>query len=99
MNSLWGPEHWDDFSIIGLLTLVVAAHLVAYFRGWIVPGKYHTEMIDARDREIGELRKRAGEDAKTIFVLAQTGAKTTAAEDTATQLLAAVRDIAERAKQ
>lgn len=96
MTSLWSPESWDDFSIVGLLVFFVAAHFFAYLRGWIVPGTYHNEIVAARDREISELRERSKADAQTIHLQAQTMTKTTAAEDTATQLLAAVREIAER---
>lgn len=98
MNQLWSPENWDDFSTVGLLVFIVAFHFLAYLKRWIIPGSHHNEIVQARDREIAELREARREDAKTIHLQSQAITKTTAAEDTATQLLAAVRDIAERAR-
>ena len=99
MNSLWAPEHWDDFSIVGLLIFIVGMHFLAYFRGWIVPGPHHREIVAARDRQIAGLEKRVEEDAKTIHVQAVANAKSTVGTDAAKQLLESVREIAERTQR
>lgn len=97
--TAWSPDVWNSIGVIGLLLAVSAFHAFGYFRGFIVPGRHHDAIVAARDREISNLLARGAEDAKTIHVQTQAIAKTTAAEETATQLLAAVREIAERERR
>lgn len=92
MTSLWAPEHWDDFSTVGLLVFVVAFHFLAYLRRWIIPGSHHREIVDARDREIEQAQLRAKEDAETIRIQAATIAEKNAAEAATNRVLAALKE-------
>ena len=93
MTTLWAPERWDDFSIIGLLIFGAMFHFTAYMRGWLVPGKHHREIIDARDRELEQANARSKEDAETIRIQAATIAEKNSSEDATARILASLREV------
>ena len=93
MTTLWAPERWDDFSIVGLLIAAVVFHFMAYMRGWLVPGRHHREIIDARDRELEQANARSREDAETIRIQAATIAEKNSSEDATVRILAALREV------
>lgn len=90
----WSPDTWDDFSAVGLLTIMCALLLAALVRGWVVLGYYYRDTISAKDRALTELRERAAIDAETIKIQAKTISERDAVEDAATRLLQAFREAA-----
>ena len=93
MTSIWSPALWDDFSIVGLLIAALVFHFMAYMRGWLVPGKHHREIIDARDRELEQANARSKEDAETIRIQAATIAEKNSSEDATARILASLREV------
>lgn len=92
MNSIWAPENWDDFSVIGLIVALTVFHFWAYMTGRLVPGRHHREIVEARDRELEQASARAAQDAETIRIQAATIAEKNATEDATTRILAALRE-------
>src|SRR4051812_38318664 len=67
-----------DSSLVGLLTgsavTVLAAAVIAFLKGWLVPGKEHQRVIEERDRAIAANEKRAEEDRRLLIpVLTELG--------------------------
>lgn len=52
------PPWAQQLTVVTLLVLIVAA----FFRGWVITNSKHAEQM-AREREIGEIYKKAAEDA------------------------------------
>ena len=90
----WSPAAWNDFGVVGLLTVVCFLLCMGLVRGWVVLGFYYRETIAGKDRALAELRERAAIDAETIKLQAKTISERDAVEDAATRLLKAFRDAA-----
>ncbi len=79
-----------------LAVLICALFVVAITRGWIVPGRYHREVVADRDKEIAELRSESNTKSESLEVLTQTLLeKTATTEDVATKLLMAIHQALE----
>lgn len=88
----WTPERWDDFTTVGLLIALVAVHAVAYIRGWIIPGRHHREIVEARDRELEKAGKRSAEDAVSIKTLSVAITEQNARDTATNRILEALRE-------
>lgn len=86
------PAVWNDIGVVGFLVTFAVFHFLAYMRGWLVPGRHHREIVEARDRELEQAGVRAKEDAETIRIQAATIADKNATEDATTRILAALRE-------
>lgn len=95
MTSFWTPEVWDRFSAFGLLLAIGTVHAAAYVRGWLIPGRHHREIVDARDRELGEVKARSVEQDKTIQIQAKTISDKNVVEAVTTQLMQQIKGLAE----
>lgn len=95
MNGFWTPEVWDRFSTVGLVLAGVFAHAVAYVRGWLIPGRHHREIVDARDREIEKLESRSADQDDTIKIQAETIRDKNAIEVVTKSLMQQIRALAE----
>jgi len=92
MTSVWSPELWDDFGVVGIVVALGVAHMVAYIRGWLIPGRHHREIIDGKDRALAELRDRSAIDAETIKLQAKTISERDVMEDATTRLMQAFHE-------
>jgi hypothetical protein len=98
--SWWNPEVWNGVGVVTVVLFVAAGFVVSLVRGWLVPGKYHREMVDAKDREIaardrtiGRFETRDDEQRKTIAILANTAAESTASQNSTARVLASIREV------
>lgn len=94
MTGAWNPDFWNGLGVVGVVVIVAAAFVVALTRGWLIPGRYHREIVDGERAEKNELRARAAIDAETMKIQARTIAERDTVEDTATKLLQSFRDAA-----
>ena len=94
MSGAWDPEFWNSLGVVGVVVIVAVAFVVSLTRGWLIPGRYHREIVDGKTAENTKLRERAAIDAETMKIQAQTISQRDTVEDTATKLLQAFRDAA-----
>lgn len=94
MTGVWSPEFLNGVGVVGVVLLVGIGFVVSLVRGWLIPGRYHREIVEGKDAEIAALRARAVIDAETNKIQAQTNSKRDAVEDTAVKLLDAFREAA-----
>lgn len=92
MTGVWNPALWDDFGVVGLVVAMGALLFVSLTRGWIVIGRYHREILEAKDSRIAAADVRAAKDAETIGTLSQAVIDKNATENATTRILAAFRD-------
>lgn len=99
MTGLWNPEFWNGLGVVSVVVIVAVAFVVGLTRGWIVPGKYHREMLDAKDRElaardkqIDRFQARDDEQSSTIAILAKSNMETASVQGATTRILSALRD-------
>lgn len=88
----WSPAAWNDVSVVGLLTLIVAAHAFALLRGWMVPGPHHREVMEAKDDALADAQARAIREEEINAKLTTALADKNAAEQANAHLLQAIRD-------
>ena len=86
--NMWSPEVWDNISTVGLAVLMCVFLVVSYVRGWLIPGRHHREIVQARDAEIEQLRIGRQEDAATIRVLSTALSKQVVDDEEAAKMLA-----------
>ncbi|OHU48093.1 hypothetical protein [Mycobacteroides chelonae] len=94
MNWL-NPAMWDGIGIVSFLIVFVAAFVTAQFRGWIVLGVHHREIMGQKDREITALEKRSDEDSESIAKFAATAARSTVAAEVQQSIVEAIRQLAQ----
>lgn len=94
--NLWNPEVWNGVGIVGFIIFVAVFHVWAYLRGWIVPGRYHQEIVGSLRAEIDRNHQRAATDGTTILEQQRALAEKNAGEQMAAHLLESVREIAEK---
>lgn len=94
MPSLLTPEVWDKVGVVSLAVFLAMFHVVAYMRGWFVPGRYHREIVGAQNQRIEEAHARELADAETMRVQAQTIAERNGSEIAAVNILQSIRDLA-----
>lgn len=94
----YSPEALNGIGVVGLVVFIGGAFVVAITRGWIVPGRYHREVVADRDKEIAELRSENTTKSESNKVLTQALIEKTATEDVTTKLLASVRQALESAR-
>lgn len=94
MTGLWNPEFLNDVGVVGVVLLTGIGFVISLVRGWLIPGRFHREIVAGKDAEIAELRSRAVIDAETNKIQAQTISKRDTVEDTAVKLLQAFREAA-----
>lgn len=80
----WSPEAWNSIGVVGLVFIMGVVLFVSLYKGWLVPGWYHREIV-------ARLDARAAEDAKAIERLAGVVTGRTATDGLAEQLLDALR--------
>ena len=85
-------ELWSQLPAGGLAVALVLAHLTAYMRGWLVPGRYHREIVQAGKDALDKADERAAKDAEAIRILSGSIAEKNATDDATTRILAALRE-------
>ena len=91
----FSPEHLNGIGVVGLTVFVGGIFVVAITRGWIVPGKYHREVVADRDAEITALRSALVTSTDSNNVLTRTLLEKNATDDTTNKLLVAFRQAVE----
>lgn len=89
------PALWDNVGAVGLAIGGSALFMTSLVRGWLVPGRYHREVVADRDAEIAELRKALAKTTDSNNVLTRTVLEKNATDDTTTKLLVAFREAVE----
>ena len=99
------PEVWDKVGVVSLAVLASVTFMVALVRGWIVPGRYHREVVADRDREIAELREAndkqreaSDKQAETNNVLTRALMEKNVTDDTTAKVLISVRQALEEVR-
>lgn len=93
--SFLSPAAWNGVGIVSFLIVFVAGLIWSLFKGWIVLGIHHRELIGQKDREIDALEGRSAEDAASIAKFADAAGKATVAAEMQQAVMTAVRQIAE----
>lgn len=88
----WSPEAWGDFSVVGIVVAAGTAHMIAYIRGWLIPGRHHKEIVDSKDATISRLEEGRVKDAETIQIQAATISQRDNVEQTVTKMLKSFRE-------
>lgn len=81
----------NDIGVVGLVVLMSGAFVVSLVRGWLVPGRYHREVIADRDAEIVSLRGALEKAANSNNILTRTLLEKNSTDDTTARLLVAFR--------
>ena len=81
----------DDIGVVGLVVIVSGAFVVSLVRGWLVPGRYHREVIADRDAEIASLRGALEKATSSNNILTRTLLEKNTTDDTTARLLVAFR--------
>ncbi len=89
------PELWDNVGAVGLAIGGSAVFMMSLVRGWLVPGRYHRDVVADRDAEIAELRKALASAGESNNVLTRTLLEKNATDDVTTRMLVAFREAAE----
>lgn len=89
------PEVLDKLGAAGIAVFVCGLFIVAMVRGWIVPGRYHREVVADRDKEIAALRSALTTATDSNNVLTRTLLEKNATDDTTNRLLVAFRQAVE----
>lgn len=92
--KILNPTVWNGISIVTLLILLVAGGMIALFRGWIVLGIHHRELMGQKDRQIAAQEARSIEDAKSIRKFADAATVTTVAAEVQQAMVTAIRQVA-----
>lgn len=99
MSAVFNPDFWNSLGAPAIAVIVAVVFVIALTKGWLVPGSYHREMLNtkdrelaARDKQIEKLQERGSEDSKTIALLAKSDSEKTATENATTRILAAIRE-------
>lgn len=89
--SILNPTVWNGISIVTLVVLLFAGGMIALFRGWIVLGIHHRELMAQKDREIAAREARSMEDAKSIAKFAEAATVTTVTAEVTQALMSSLR--------
>lgn len=89
------PAVLDKLGVVSLAVVASGSFIVALVRGWIVPGKYHREVVADRDAEITALRSALVTSTDSNNVLTRTLLEKNATDDTTNKLLVAFRQAVE----
>lgn len=92
--KILNPTVWNGISIVTLLILLFAGGMIALFRGWIILGIHHRELMVQKDRQIVAQEARSIEDAKSIAKFAEAASVTTVAAEVQQALVTAIRQVA-----
>ncbi|MCP3811058.1 hypothetical protein NLX62_01685 [Mycobacteriaceae bacterium Msp059] len=87
----------NDIGVVGIVVLMSGAFVVSLVRGWLVPGRYHREVIADRDAEIVSLRGALEKAANSNNILTRTLLEKNSNDDTTARLLVAFRAAVEGA--
>lgn len=93
--SVLNPAAWNGIGIVSFLIVFVTAFVMALFRGWIVLGVHHREIMAQSDRELAAMKERSDRDAESIAKFAEAAAVSTAAAEVTQKMLQSVRQLAE----
>ena len=93
--SFLDPTAWNGIGIVSFLIVFVAFFVMALFRGWIVLGVHHREIIAQNNRELEAMKQRSDKDAESISKFADAAAVSTAAAEVTQKLVQSVRQLAE----
>lgn len=88
----WTPDNWNDFTVVGVVVAGAFGHMVAYIRGWLIPGRHHKEIVDSKNETISRLEEGRVKDAETIQIQASTISNRDNVEETVTKLLKSFRE-------
>ena len=88
------PAAWNGVSIVTLVILLGVGLVLALFRGWIVLGVHHRELMAQNARHLDAMEQRAGEDAQSIAKFADAAARTAAAAEVQQSIVDAIRQMA-----
>lgn len=94
MNWL-NPEFVNSLSVGAVLFLGVVGFVFALFRGWIVLGLHHRELMAQNAREIAAKDARSMEDSKSIAKFAEAARVTTVAAEVQQAMVTALREVAQ----
>lgn len=78
-----------------LAIFVSGMFVVALQRGWLVPGKYHREVVADREKENDLLRAAYDKVLDSNGMLTRTVLEQNVTKDTTNKLLVALREVAE----
>lgn len=81
----------NDISVVGIAVLISGAFVLSLSRGWLVPGRYHREVVADRDAEIASLRGALEKATSSNNILTRTLLEKNATDDTTARLLVAFR--------
>lgn len=87
----------NDIGVVGIVVLMSGAFVVSLVRGWLVPGRYHREVVADRDAEIVSLRSALEKSSSSNNILTRTLLEKNSNDDTTARLLVAFRAAVEGA--
>lgn len=87
----------NDIGVVGIVVLMSGAFVVSLVRGWLVPGRYHREVVADRDAEIASLRGALEKSTSSNNILTRTLLDKNSNDDTTARLLVAFRAAVEGA--
>ncbi len=93
--SFLNPAAWNGISIVSLIIVLAAGFVMALFRGWIILGIHHRELMLQNARELAAMEKRSTDDQESIAKFADAAARSTAAAEVQQSIVRAIRQIAE----
>lgn len=95
MTHFLTPAAWNGIGIVSFLIIGVAGLIIALFRGWLVLGVHHREIVAQNEREITALEGRSAEDAESIAKFADAAKTAAVAAEFQQAVMTAVRQLAE----
>lgn len=93
--NLLNPAAWNGIGIVTLVIVVGVALVFGLFRGWIVPGFIHREMLAESRRALEAKDVTVGELTTSVRKFADAASASTAAAEMQTAVMEALRQVAE----
>lgn len=93
--SIFTPDAWEGVGVVTIVILVAIASLLALARGWIVPGKYHDQLMQTKDAVIDTHVETIRELTSANQLFAESEAKKAAQDNLTGQVAEQVRQLME----